>query len=154
MRKFALLLVCLCVLVRAQAPIGTLEGQITDPSSALVSGAEVSAHNAQSGLTRTVQSSREGSFHFSNLPIGEYSLTMNANGFTAFSVPLIRIDIGQVVTYTVALQLAGAHVEVNVAAQTVMVDTSQTIGDVVSARQASDLPLNGRDLTQLGLLQP
>jgi hypothetical protein len=149
-----LLVLFLCPFANAQDPIGTLEGQITDPSSALVSGAEVSAHNAQTGLTRTVRSSREGSYHFSNLPTGEYTLTVNATGFAAFSVSPIRIDIGQVLTYPVALQLAGARAEVVVAAQTVMVDTSQTIGDVVLADQATDLPLNGRDLTQLGLLQP
>ncbi len=79
---------------------------------------------------------------------------MYATGFAPFSSSPIRIDIGQVVKYPVALQLAGAHAEVNVAGQTVMVDTSQTIGDVVLADQAADLPLNGRDLTQLGLLQP
>jgi carboxypeptidase family protein len=134
--------------------MGTLEGQITDPSAAVVSGAEVSAHNAQTGLTRTILSSREGSYHFSNLPTGEYSLTVNAKGFASFSVSPVRVDIGQVATYPVALQLAGAHTEVNVTGQSVMVDTSQTIGDVVSSRQATDLPLNGRDLTQLGLLQP
>ena len=149
-----LLFVFLCPGANAQDPIGTLEGQVTDPSSALVSGADVRASNPQTGLTRTVRSARDGSFHFSNLPIGEYSLTVNATGFAPFSASPIRIDIGQVVKYTVALQLAGAHTEVNVAGQTVMVDTSQTIGDVVSAGQATDLPLNGRDLTQLGLLQP
>src|ERR1035438_9880747 len=69
MRKFALLLVCLCVLVRAQAPIGTLEGQITDPAAALVSNAEGSVHNTQTGLTRTIRSSRQGAFHFSDLPV-------------------------------------------------------------------------------------
>jgi hypothetical protein len=143
-----------CPLTRAQDPIGTLEGQIADPSSAVVSGAEVSVNNPQTGLTRSVQSSRDGSFHFSNLPIGQYSLTVKATGFAPFSVSPIRIDIGQVVTYPVALQLAGGNTQINVTAQTVMVDTSQTIGDVVSAAQATDLPLNGRDLTQLGLLQP
>ncbi|MGA3257724.1 MAG: carboxypeptidase-like regulatory domain-containing protein, partial [Bryobacteraceae bacterium] len=66
----ALLFICLCTLVQAQAPIGTLEGQITDPASALVSNAEVSVHNAQTGLSRTVLSSRQGAFHFSDLPIG------------------------------------------------------------------------------------
>jgi hypothetical protein len=149
-----LLVLFLCPLANAQDPIGTLEGQITDPSSAVVSGADVSAHNAQTGLTRTVRSSREGSYHFSNLPIGEYTLTVSATGFAAFSVSPVRIDIGQTVTYPIALQVAGGHAEVNVAAQTVMVDTSQTIGNVVSAGEATDLPLNGRDLTQLGLLQP
>lgn len=142
-----------CASVRAQEPVGTLEGQITDPSSAIVSGAEVSAHNTQTGFTRTARSSSQGSYHFSNLPVGEYSLSVNANGFAAFTTTL-HVDIGQVVTYPIALQVAGGHSEVNVAGQTAMVDTSQTIGDVVSAAQATDLPLNGRDLTQLGLLQP
>jgi hypothetical protein len=154
MPKKMLVFLFLCPFVNAQDPIGTLEGRITDPSSALVSGAEVGAHNAQTGLTRTVRSSREGSYHFSNLPVGEYTVTVNATGFAAFSVSPVRIDIGQVVTYPIGLQLAGGHAEVVVAAQTVMVDTSQTIGDVVSGAQVVDLPLNGRDLTQLGLLQP
>ncbi len=144
----------LCSFANAQDPIGALEGQITDPSSASVTGADVTAANSQTGLSRTVRSSRDGSFHFSNLPVGEYSLAVSATGFAPFSVSPIRIDIGQVVTYPVTLQLSGSHAEINVAAQTVMVDTSQTIGNVVSAAEANDLPLNGRDLTQLGLLQP
>jgi hypothetical protein len=150
---FFLLMVSVTAIAKAQDPIGTLEGQIKDPSLAVVSGAQVSVHNAQTGLTRNENSSRDGSFHFSNLPVGEYSLSVNAAGFSPFSVSPIRIDIGQVVQCPVALQLAGGHSEINVTAQTVMVDTSQTIGDVVSSQQATDLPLNGRDLTQLGLLQ-
>jgi hypothetical protein len=154
MRKFALLLVCLCVLVRAQAPIGTLEGQITDPAAALVSNAEVSVHNTQTGLTRTIRSSRQGAFHFSDLPVGLYLLEVKAQGFAPYSVSSIRLDIGQVVTWPVQLQIAGEHSVVNVSGEAVMVDTSPTIGNVVSERQVVDLPLNGRDLTQLGLLQP
>src|SRR5580698_2907871 len=91
-----LLIAFLCAPAKAQDPIGTLEGQITDPSSALVSGAEVTVNRAQTGLTRSVRSSRDGSFHLSNLPVGEYSLTVNANGFAPFSASPIRIDIGQV----------------------------------------------------------
>jgi hypothetical protein len=52
------------------------------------------------------------------------------------------------------LQLAARHSAVDVTAQTATVDTSQTIGNTVLADEAADLPLNGRDLTQLGLLQP
>ena len=154
MRNFALLLVCLCALVKAQTPIGTLEGQITDPAAALVSNAEVSVHNAQTGLTRTVHSSRQGTFHFSDLPVGSYLLEVNAQGFATYSASSIRIDIGQVVTWPVQLQIASEHNEVNVSGEAVTVDTSPTLGNVVSEREAVDLPLNGRDLTQLGLLQP
>ncbi|HSM76957.1 MAG TPA: carboxypeptidase-like regulatory domain-containing protein, partial [Bryobacteraceae bacterium] len=85
----------LCAPAHAQDPTGTLEGQIADPSTAAVSGAEVAARNVKTGLTRTVRSSREGTFHFSNLPVGEYSLTVAATGFAAFSVSPIRINIGQ-----------------------------------------------------------
>jgi hypothetical protein len=144
----------LCAIANAQDPTGTLEGRITDPSSALVAGADVNVTNPGTGLTRTVKSSSDGAFHFSNLPVGEYTLTVNAAGFAPFSASSIRLDIGQIVTYPVTLQLSGSHSEVNVTAQAVMVDTSQTIGNVVSSAEAEDLPLNGRDLTQLGLLQP
>jgi hypothetical protein len=143
----------LCSFASAQDPIGTLEGQITDPSGALVSGVEISARKTQTGFNRTVHSSHDGSYHFSNLPTGDYSLTVNAAGFAPYAAS-IRIDIGQVVKYPIALQVASAHTEVVVISQTVTVDTSQTIGDVVSSAEAIDLPLNGRDLTQLGLLQP
>jgi len=155
MRKIALLFVCLFALVRAQAPTGTLEGQITDPASALISNAEVSVHNAQTGLTRTVHSSHQGTYHFSDLPIGTYQLEVKAaSGFAPYTASSIRIDIGQVVSWPVQLQIAGEHTEVNVTGQAVTVDTSPTLGNVVSEKQAVDLPLNGRDLTQLGLLQP
>ena len=151
----ALSFVYLCTtVVRAQTPIGTLEGQISDPAAALVSNAEVSVHNAQTGLTRTVHSSHQGSFHFSDLPIGTYLLEVKSSGFAPYSASSIRIDIGQVVNWPVQLQIASEHSEVNVSGQTVTVDTSPTIGNVVSEKEAADLPLNGRDLTQLGRLQP
>src|SRR5579884_2470210 len=154
MFKTALLFVCLCAFVKAQDPIGTLEGQITDPSAAAVTGAEVSVHNAQTGLTRTLRSARDGAYHFANLPVGDYTLEVRADGFAPYNAPAIRIDIGKVVTLPVELQVASAHNEVSVIGEAVMVDTSQTLGNVVSEQQARDLPLNGRDLTQLGLLQP
>src|SRR5579884_2767918 len=154
MFKTALLFVCLCAFVKAQDPIGTLEGQITDPSAAAVTGAEVSVHNAQTGLTRTLRSARDGAYHFANLPVGDYTLEVRADGFAPYNAPAIRIDIGKVVTLPVELQVASAHNEVSVIGEAVMVDTSQTLGNVVSEQQIRDLPLNGRDLTQLGLLQP
>ena len=157
MKQFSVLVVLfasLCAFVQAQAPIGTLEGQVTDPAAALVSDAEVSVNNAQTGLTRTVASSRQGAFHFSDLPVGTYRLDVKAQGFAPYSVPSIRIDIGQVVSWPVQLRLASEHTDVSVSGQAVTVDTSPTLGNVVSEKQAVDLPLNGRDLTQLGLLQP
>jgi hypothetical protein len=140
--------------MRAQAPVGTLEGQVTDPASALVADAQVTARQAQTGLTRIVRSSHQGTFHFSDLPIGTYLLEVRAQGFAQYSASSIRIDIGQVVSWPVQLQIAAGHTEVIVVGEGVTVDISPTMGNVISERETVDLPLNGRDLTQLGLLQP
>ena len=154
MRELALLSVCLCGILEAQDPIGILEGQVADPSSAVVSGAQVAARNVQTGLRQTVVTSRQGTFRFSNLPVGDYSLTVAAPNFAPYSASPIRIDVGRVVNYPVQLEIASSHSQVDVQAQTATVDTSSALGNVVSEREATDLPLNGRDLMQLGLLQP
>ena len=154
MRTVALLFVCLNGALWAQDPIGILEGQVADPSSAVVSGAEVTARNLQTGLRQKVLTSRQGTFRFSNLPVGDYSLTVTAADFAPYSASPIRIDVGRVVNYPVQLQIAASHSEVDVSGQAATVDTSNALGNVVSEREATDLPLNGRNLMQLGLLQP
>lgn len=151
--RIASILLSLAAFTCAQDPIGTVEGRIFDPSGRSVSAATISARNTQTGLVRTAPSSGDGSWHLTNLPVGEYSIAVNANGF-AESISRVRIDIGQIVNVPIVLSVAGAHTEVNVAAEKVLIDTSQAIGNVVSSGEATDLPLNGRDLTQLGLLQP
>src|ERR1700683_752202 len=154
MRKLALLFVCLCGLVRSQDPIGILEGQATDPSLAAVNGAQVTVQNAQTGQRQSTSTSRQGTFRFSNLPVGEYLLSVSAQGFAPFSASAIRIDVARVVNYPVQLQIASSHNEVSVVGDAATVDTSSALGNVVSEREATDLPLNGRNLMQLGLLQP
>src|ERR1700691_6577880 len=154
MRVLTLLSVCLCGVLQAQDPIGILEGKVPDPSSAVVSGAQVAVQNVQTGLRQAVVTSRQGTFRFSNLPVGDYALTVTAANFVAYSAPAIRIDVGRVVNYPVQLEIAASHSKVEVQARTATVGTSSALGNVVSEREATDLPLNGRALMQLGLLQP
>ncbi len=156
--RSALFITCSAFLVlssaRAQDPVGTLEGQIADASSRMIAGADITAKNTQTGLSRTIHSAQDGTWRLSNLPVGEYSLTVSASGFAPFTESGIRIGIGQIAELPVKLQVAAGHSEIDVTAQAAAVDAGQSIGAVVSEQQASDLPLNGRDLTQLGLLQP
>jgi hypothetical protein len=151
--KRTLLLVLSLRCAHAQDPVGVLEGEIRDASGGVVSAAALTVTNHETGLGIKQLSSREGSFHFS-LPAGEYDLRASAAGFVAFSESAIRIDIGRTVRVPVRLEVAAGHTEVNVSGEAVTVDTSQTLGNVVLEREATDLPLNGRDLTQLGPLQP
>jgi hypothetical protein len=151
--KFALLLGLSLWCAHAQDPVGVLEGEVRDASGGAISGAALTVTNHETGLGIKQLSSREGSFHFS-LPAGEYDLHATAAGFAAFSASAIRIDIGRTVHVPIKLEVQAGHTEVSVSGEAVTVDTSQTLGNVVSEREATDLPLNGRDLTQLGLLQP
>jgi len=155
MKQLSLLvLLFVCASARAQDPTGTLEGQILDPSDAAVTQAVVAARNSQTGFSATQHSGMDGSFHFSSLPVGDYELRVSAQGFAAFGAAPIRIDINRTVRVPVKLEVEGGRSEVTATASAATVDVGSTLGNVVSAREATDLPLNGRDLTQLGLLQP
>ena len=155
MRQLSLLLLLgFAATLSAQNPVGVLEGSIQDPSGASVPGAAVDARNTQTGFTATQQSSSNGGFHFSYLPVGEYELHAEAKGFSPFRTTAIRVDIGETVRVAVKLSIATSTNEISVAAVGATVDLSTALGNVVSAREAADLPLNGRNFTQLGLLQP
>jgi hypothetical protein len=151
--KLSLLLVLSLWCARAQDPVGVLEGEVRDSSGGVLSAATLTVTNHETGLSIKQLSAREGAFHFS-LPAGDYDLRASAAGFAAFSASDIRIDVGRTVRVPIKLEVAAGHTEVNVSGEAVTVDTSQTLGNVVSEKEATDLPLNGRDLTQLGLLQP
>ena len=137
-----------------QDPTGTLEGQISDSSGGMVPNAEVTITNPSTGFTGTQRSSAIGSFHFSYLPVGSYSLHVSVKGFASGDTSNIRVDVNRVVNLPVTLAIAGAKEITEVNASAATVDVSSTLGNVVSAHDAVDLPLNGRNLTQLGLLQP
>ncbi len=148
------LFVCLSPCLRGQDPVGVLEGQVTDPSGATVSKADVTASNPQTGFNAKQRSADDGSYHFSSLPVGEYDLHIEAQGFGTFTASAIRIDIGRTVRVPVQLAVVAGHSEVNVSGTGATVDLGSTLGNVVLSQEATDLPLNGRNLTQLGLLQP
>jgi hypothetical protein len=154
LRKTLLLFsVCFCRTL-AQDPVGVLEGLINDPSGATVSRAEVTLSNPHTGFSTAQKSTSDGLFHFASLPVGEYELRVSAEGFAAFTASSIRIDIGRTVRIPVKLEVAAGHSEVNVIGTGAMVDLGPTLGNVVSEHETADLPLNGRNFTQLGLLQP
>ncbi len=138
----------------SQDPTGILEGQITDPSGARVPNAQVTVRSTSTGLAAKETVEQDGTFRFSYLTVGEYELRVSAPGFSEFRATRIRIDVGRSVSFPVTLQISAQTSQVNVTADAATVDVSSTLGNVVSAREATDLPLNGRNLTQLGLLQP
>jgi hypothetical protein len=138
----------------AQDPEGAIEGFIADSSDRPLPGAHVTARNLETGYSKDVSTGASGLFRLPLLPIGRYSVTVEAQNFnTLVRSPLI-IDVSETVRLHLMLEVAGGRSAVTVTAETSVVDTStNTLGAVVTGREIVDLPLNGRNFTQLGLLQ-
>jgi hypothetical protein len=139
----------------AQAPVGNVEGIVTDSSGAVVAGATVTATSLATGAARTATSDARGAFVIATLKPGDYSLKVSSKGFVDFVAPNVSVQVGQTTRVEAGLSVQVLTENVDVTAPSVAVDTSQTsIGGVVNLRQINELPLNGRNYLELARLQP
>jgi hypothetical protein len=133
----------------------SIRGTVTDPTGAVVSGATLTATNAGTGILYTTTSNSSGAFTFLQLPIGDYTLKVEQTGFKAYQASGIHVDLDQVYNLPVKLALGAASEQIVVEANPVQVEqTDMQLGAVVTGQQIVDLPLNGRNWTQLQQLQP
>src|SRR5579875_3553560 len=116
-------------LALCQDPTGILEGQITDPSGAVVPKARVTISNSSNGFSTLQESSGTGGFRFSYLPVGNYRLQVSLKGFTTFDATGIHVDVNRVVNVPVNLRLAGSKDTVDISAIAETVDVSSTLGN-------------------------
>jgi len=134
---------------------GRIVGTITDPSGAVLQKAQVTATNLATGVTQTTLTSDRGTYAFPVLPVGRYALKVTFPRFTAYTREDITVDADSSLVIDAALQ-SGAQTEtVNVTESQVHLDNASTqLGDVISGRQMTAVPLNGRSFTDLLSLQP
>jgi len=138
----------------AQDAIGSLEGHISDKSGAVVAHASVVLKNIETNAVRTQASDAEGLYRFVQLTVGHYSLTVKAAGFARYSQSPIDITVSQTSRVDIPLALASVSESIVVTDAPASIDTStNTLGKVVTGREVLELPLNGRNFAQLGLLQ-
>ena len=152
---FALLAMGLALNAAAQQISGSIRGTVVDPTGAAVLGAAVSATQTETGLNRTANTDRSGGYVLLELPVGHYRLKVEAKGFQAYIQQGITLDVNETATVPVRLAVGSEtqHVDVQADAQLIQ-STVTSLGKTVSEREVLDLPLNGRNFTQLGLLQP
>ncbi len=152
-RLFLAILAVLSLGVAAQAQTfrGTILGTVTDASGAAVAGATVTAKNTDTGLTRTMATAQDGSFAAPELPIGNYSLTVEKSGFKTGVVSGIRVEVSSERRADVVLQPGeiAQRIEVSGESLPLVETTSNTRGGVFESKQVEDLPINGRDYTKL-----
>jgi outer membrane receptor protein involved in Fe transport len=141
--------------VAAQQITGSIRGTAIDPSGAVVQSAAISAQQTETSLTRTAITDRDGAYVLVELPIGHYQIKAEAKGYQKYLQEGISLNVTQTATVVIHLKLGAETqlVEVQADAQLVQ-STVSSLGQTVMEREILDLPLDGRDFSQLGLLQP
>ncbi|HUB52279.1 MAG TPA: TonB-dependent receptor [Terracidiphilus sp.] len=138
----------------AQADTGSINGAVTDATGAVIPGATVTATNIDNGLKLSAISSGTGEYTILAVPRGSYKVEATAAGFKN-DVARVEVTVTTASTVTFQLQPASATTTVEVTVATPLVDTEDaTVGATIQGKQVTDLPLNGRNFTQLALLTP
>jgi Carboxypeptidase regulatory-like domain len=146
----------LTISISAQSESGSasLEGTIKDSAGAVVQGATISIKNNEIGLERTAISDSNGNFTVSVLPVGSYTVTTRATGFTEFPIT-VRLTVGETTPLNVVLAPQGSTILVDVNADSEVVDTEESAtGSSISQRAVQDLPIRGRNFVEFVQLSP
>ena len=134
---------------------GSISGTVTDPSGAIVARATVTAKNLETGITQTVATDAKGFYSFPALTIGHYDLEISSAAFRPYRRTGITIDANSALTIDAVLSVGERTDAVTVEENQLQVETTSTQnGQVITARQLTTVPLNGRSYTDLLTLQP
>jgi outer membrane receptor protein involved in Fe transport len=145
-----------CSRMNAQTFRGTILGTVTDSSGSSVPAATVTIKNTDTGLTRTVNTSDDGSYAAPELPIGNYSVTVEKQGFKEGIVTGIKVEVSSERRADLTLQPGelAQIVEVKGEELSQVESTSNTLGGIVESKIVTSLPVNGRDYQKLIFLVP
>jgi len=151
MRRLAVfvLVVVLAASARAQFDTATVLGTVTDPSAAVVPHCQVALHNTATGALVTATTDDRGEFRFVDISVGHYELKVSAQGFQPAAAKF-DLTVGAHQRVDVQLRVATTATTVTATAEVTQLETeSSERGQVVNEREIAELPLNGRQYSQL-----
>jgi hypothetical protein len=140
----------------AQTFRGTILGTVTDQSGALVAGAKVTVRNADTGFVRATETATDGSYAVPELPIGNYSVTVEREGFQTAVITGVRVEVAVDRRVDATLKPGDVAQRIEVAGEGVVTveTTSNVLGGSFESKTVLDLPINGRDYTKLLIMVP
>ena len=139
----------------AQTFRGAIDGSVTDPSGAVVPNVRVEAKESATGVSHNTVTTVDGQFSIQDLPLGTYEINVAAAGFAAYTAHRVRVTAGSVYTLAIKLSLAQESRLVEVPAAALTVDTTTaTQSNTIPQEAVQNMPLNGRDFTQLIAIAP
>jgi hypothetical protein len=148
-----LLLICFNSLAIAQTITGTISGDVTDASGAVVAGATISVQNLGTNERRTATTTKSGNFDVPDLAIGKYKVTATAEGFKTV-VQTAEVVTGAVTRAEFKLQVGQRAETVEVEGSAPLVDLSPNNNNYVDSEKIENVPINGRDFNSLLAITP
>src|ERR1700722_4157152 len=134
---------------------GSISGTIKDPSGRVVPDAQVTVRQTSTGLAYQARSNSKGYYIFPVLPVAQYELDVQAAGFSSYQRNDIALDTNAAITLDVSLEVGGVAETVSISDNTFHVETASTqLGQVITGRQITAVPLDGRSYTDLLSLHP
>jgi hypothetical protein len=150
------LLCCLAAVAAASAQTtSTITGVVRDRTGAVLPQVQVSARQTETGLQRSDATDNDGRFVLPALPVGTYEIRAEARGFRPFVQKEIGVTVGETAQIDFTMDVGTVDQEITVTARAPLVNTnSAELSYLVSENSVRELPLNGRNYTDLALLQP
>ncbi|MGC1362249.1 MAG: TonB-dependent receptor [Silvibacterium sp.] len=152
----ALFVVVMCATTAlAQFTTARLSGTVMDNTSSAIAGATVTVEQTGTGYRQTAKTGASGDFVFPSLPVGNYQLTVEMNGFTTYVQKGIGLTVGQSASQKVTMQVGAVSQQVTVQGNANQVTTDDaSIARLVDEKSIQSLPMNGREAQQLVFLVP
>jgi hypothetical protein len=140
---------------KAQLSAGSVTGIVRDSTGSVIAGASVTLRNVETTVQHKTVSNDAGNYVFLNIGPGRYVLEASSAGFATRRVEEFVLAVNQTASIDISLQVGSQSEVVNITAETEQLDVSSAdLGTVIATKQVNDLPLNGRNFTQLLSLTP
>jgi carboxypeptidase family protein len=147
--------IILAVAVAWASITGSISGVVTDSSGAVINGAKVVATNVETGVRTELTTDSKGFYSFASLPVGTYVLEVSQTGFRTYKKTGLVIDANSALRADATLPVGAINEKVEVSTDAVHVETESTqMGEVITGKTITAVPLNGRAFTDLLALQP
>src|SRR5450755_341366 len=151
----SLLLMVAPALSSAQDATGRIFGTVYDPQGLVIADVQIKVINTATQIERAATTNKEGTFQLLALPIGNYKVTAEHAGFRTVVSPEQKLLINQALRIDFKMEVGAENQTVDVGAEAAPVETiNPTLGQSVTGRTLTNMPLNGRDIIDLALLQP
>lgn len=139
----------------AQTFRGAINGTVTDPAGAAIPGAQIQITDDATGVVHQAVASGGGDFNFPDLPLGSYTITVTNSGFDTVKVTKVDVSAGAIHTVPVKLMVAQQATTIEVSGSSLALDTTTPVQTTtIPSKTVQDIPLNGRDFTQMIGLAP